>query len=714
MQYTTTEMAETNPDVLAMLNLPENETSLSPMGQNAPAPNVQTSIVSPNIPVQGVAESDQAILKKLNDAWAADNVSPHDLVNKVAYEGLSGQDVDPFDWKKMTLGMATSVAASIPEGAKGYKWGQKLTQTLPNRGWLGAVKATTPVVTGALRGAAASAAALGSTEFTYDVVDDLVSGKEFDPAAAYDSAWDAAQTDFLFSSAGGLGLPVVAKTYRVAKEGTGALKGMLPKRTPIAGKAGLGDKSIVQIEKLQKELVEMGGSLLPSMVTDKAVPKFLEQIAKVSKFTRGTVENYFNIYGQFMGKQIDEMVSMFGTTDPRKQGQVLTAFINQNDAALRQIVDPLYKALDIKGKGVTVDVRKRAAALADEISQSGPYRAQPKVNKEGVLVPQTTASGKTAAVLKDLRSMPDDLNFFEAHQKLSTIKGDLADLRASTNPDSKLATVLRQQQELIEEGMEESAKRLSPSLQKEYQEVTDYYSRGRKVVGATWLKSALKQSDPATVGRILTQDGLSEGLIQIKDLRKIAAQFKADLPKPSKGASNKEVAEYKAMLKGLDADPLEGIRRGYLDELLRTNPDDSLSSATLFANKLKQPRFRATFNELFAGTSVPVKIDEILENLMILSRSDKSQQGFALTIAGAEQQVLTDPKVNVMFKSFLPAFFASRQVSAKSMDKLINLQKVAIASQQRGVKLPPAFYKSFESLVGTGNIMGTTLTAGDN
>ena len=191
-------------------------------------------------------------------------------------------------------------------------------------------------------------------------------------------------------------MPVVAKTYRVAKEGTGALKGMLPKRTPIAGKAGLGDKSIVQIEKLQKELVEMGGSLLPSMVTDKAVPKFLEQIAKVSKFTRGTVENYFNIYGQFMGKQIDEMVSMFGTTDPRKQGQVLTAFINQNDAALRQIVDPLYKALDIKGKGVTVDVRKRAAALADEISQSGPYRAQPKVNKEGVLVPQTTASGKTA------------------------------------------------------------------------------------------------------------------------------------------------------------------------------------------------------------------------------------------------------------------------------------------------------------------------------
>ena len=173
MQYTTTEMAETNPDVLAMLNLSENETSLSPMGQNAPAPNVQTSIVSPNIPVQGVAESDQAILKKLNDAWAADNVSPHDLVNKVAYEGLSGQDVDPFDWKKMTLGMATSVAASIPEGAKGYKWGQKLTQTLPNRGWLGAAKATIPVVTGAVRGAAASAAALGSTEFTYDVVDDL-------------------------------------------------------------------------------------------------------------------------------------------------------------------------------------------------------------------------------------------------------------------------------------------------------------------------------------------------------------------------------------------------------------------------------------------------------------------------------------------------------------------------------------------------------------
>ena len=111
MQYTTTEMAETNPDVLAMLNRQLNEPSVSPEGQNLPVPNVQTSIVSPNVPVQGDEESDQAILKKLNDAWAADNVSPHDLVNKVAYEGLSGQDVDPFDWKKMTLALRVTSGA---------------------------------------------------------------------------------------------------------------------------------------------------------------------------------------------------------------------------------------------------------------------------------------------------------------------------------------------------------------------------------------------------------------------------------------------------------------------------------------------------------------------------------------------------------------------------------------------------------------------------
>ena len=697
--------AVTDPATLALLRgepMPSEGMGASPIDE---------SMIIPVTPNPTGAVTDMDLLEKLNDSWEADNTNPSDVIDTLTYEATTGEEVDPFDWKKMVAGMSASIAASIPQGKKGYEWGQRLTSKLPNRGAFGVVKAAVPVVAGAVRGSLASGAALGTTEFSYDTVDALVSGEDFDPSEAFAQAWDAAETDFIYSSAGSLGLPVVAKAYRGGKQGVKALRDKFPKRQPVAGKAGLADESINQIVKLQAQLKEMGASLLPSMVTDKATPKLLEQVAKVSKLTRGTVENYFNIYGQFMGNQVDNMVSRFSNTSPRKQGQVLQAFISQNDNALAKIVDPIYKGLAIKGKGVNVDVRSEARKLADEISQSGQYRAQPKVGKDGKVIKQTTARGGVAQVIADLRATPENLNFYEAHQRLSKVKSAIADLRGSSNPDNNLVDVLIKQQRLLESGMDASAKKLSPALQKEYADVTAYYKRGREVVGAEWLKAAMKNNDPATIGRILTQDGLSEGIIQIKQLRKAAADFKKDLPKPPKGASQREIDEYNEMIKGLDVDPLEGIRRGFLDEILRSSPDDAISSAEKFANKLKQPRFRETFEELFKGTGVPAQMDEMLENLAILSRTDKAQQGFALTVAGAEQRVLTEPKLTVMFKSIMPAFLAGMQITPKKMDKLISLQKAAIAAEKQGVDISQQLALSLEKLVGRGNILGTAYTA---
>jgi hypothetical protein len=695
----------TDPATLALLRgepMPSEGMGSSPIDQ---------SMLIPVTPNPTGAVSDTELLEKLNDSWQADNINPSDVIDTLTYEATSGEEVDPFDWKKMVAGMSASIAASIPQGKKGYEWGQRLSSKLPNRGVFGVVKSALPVVTGAVRGSLASGAALGTTEFSYDTVDALVSGEDFDPSEAFAQALDAAETDFIYSSAGSLGLPVVTKAYRGGKQGVKALRDKFPKRQPVAGKAGLADESINQIVKLQAQLKEMGASLLPSMVTDKVTPKLLEQVAKVSKLTRGTVENYFNIYGQFMGKQVDNMVSRFSNTSPRKQGQVLQAFISQNDNALAKIVDPIYKGLAIKGKGVNVDVRAEARKLADEISQSGQYRAQPKVGKDGEVIKQTTARGGVAQVISDLRATPENLNFYEAHQRLSKVKSAIADLRGSSNPDNNLVDVLIKQQRLLESGMDASAKKLSPALQKEYADVTAYYKKGREVVGAEWLKAAMKNNDPATIGRILTQDGLSEGIIQIKQLRKAAADFKKDLPKPPKGASQREIDEYNKMIKGLDVNPLEGIRRGFLDEILRSSPDDAISSAEKFANKLKQPRFRETFEELFKGTGVPAKMDEMLENLAILSRTDKAQQGFALTVAGAEQKALTEPKLAVYFKSIMPAFLAGMQITPKKMDKLISLQKAAIAAEKQGVDISQQLAISLEKLVGRGNILGTAYSA---
>ena len=198
----------TDPTTLALLRgepMPAQGMGSSPIDQ---------SMVIPVTPNATGAVTDTELLAKLNDSWEADNINPSDIIDTLAYEGVSGEEVDPFDWKKMVAGMSASIAASIPQGKKGYEWGQRLTSKLPNRGAFGVAKGVVPVVTAAARGSLASAAALGATEFSYDTVDALVSGEEFDPSETFSQAWDAAETDFIYSSAGSLGLPLVAKGYR--------------------------------------------------------------------------------------------------------------------------------------------------------------------------------------------------------------------------------------------------------------------------------------------------------------------------------------------------------------------------------------------------------------------------------------------------------------------------------------------------------------------
>ena len=46
------------------------------------------------------------------------------------------------------------------------------------------------------------------------------------------------------------------------------------------------------------------------------------------------------------------------------------------------------------------------------------------------------------------------------------------------------------------------------------------------------------------------------------------------------------------------------------------------------------------------------------------------------------------------------------------MDKLISLQKAAIAAEKQGVDITTQLTLSLDKLIGRGNIMGTTLSAG--
>jgi hypothetical protein len=250
---------------------------------------------------------------------------------------------------------------------------------------------------------------------------------------------------------------------------------------------------------------------------------------------------------------------------------------------------------------------------------------------------------------------------------------------------------------MLKEAMDEAAGTLSPALKKQYDEVTDMYNKGKNVVTSTYLKKALEVNDPVQIGAMLTADGLTYGIKEVKELKKLAAQYKAKLPKDSK-------------VKGLDADPMEGIRKGFLEQILKVGPDSSIQSFQQLRKKLAEPKFKETFDELFKGTAAQKQLDTLFDELSILERVQSGGSGFQLAVAQGEFSAVRNPKVGILLKGFIPSFLASREIAPKNIEKVINMIKTAKAAENKGVVLPKGFDERLQQLL-TGQKVGLGLGA---
>ncbi len=613
--------------------------------------------------------TDETVLKQLKEGFSPEIET---VLDSQVDQVNTPQTKDPetwADWVSPALELGTALSVVGPATAKGAAIGAPLG---PAGSFAG----------GLLGGVSASAAAVYASRFAGENIEDLIEGREFNPDRAVQEAMDSAQTDAIVSTIFGVGAPVLSRSYQAGKQF-------------VATKKNLDLESIDLVVDLQKKLKEYGAGLLPSMVSPNSkAAEILTNIAKVSQLTKGTVDRYLKTYGTYMGDQAGQLLQSFKAGGPLKQGEALQALITQTDQALREIVDPLYKNIDAAGKGVVVDAGSEGKALARSIKQQ--YRAEPKLNKDGDIIPQYRyPNGSVASDIKYLETLPTDLSFYEAHKRLSLVKKRMYNAGRGADVDADRVAILQQTADMLEESMTKAAENLNPSLLKEYKEVTNMYSKGQKVVTGTWLKKALEINDPAQIGAMLTAKGNTYGLKEITELKKLAAEYKAKLPKDSK-------------IEGLDADPMIGIRKGFLAETLRTTSDEGIGSFEKLRKQMEDPRYRETFDALFAGTSTPKKVQTLFDELAILERVQSGGAGFALSVASRELSAPANPEVGIMFKAFLPAFVASRALATKNIDKVINMTKAAKEASKQGKQLPKDFKPKLQMLL-TGQKVGLGL-----
>jgi hypothetical protein len=550
---------------------------------------------------------------------------------------------------------------------------------------------------GLIGGVASSALAAGTGRFIGEAAEDYFEGRVVDPEKALQKATEAATQDAIWSTIFGLGFPVLSKGAQ--KVGQEVSKKFSGKYTT--------DEAIETVADLQEKLKEYGATLMPTMVSGGKRNEILFDVAKVSLVTKNTVDEVFKNYEKYMGAQTEQLVSSFKAGTPRQHGENLLALRQATDSALQEIVSPFYKAISQEGKKIPVDITKSVKEQVKEIRarHRGKPKKDPQTGKTVFQINWPDSATRNAHMY--LTNIPEKLSFQEAHTNLSVVKQRLFELSKSTDSSKAAAKIYEDTINILETQMDEAAESLSPVIKQQYDEVTRTYRNGRKVIDATYLKKAMDSLDPATIGGMLTQDGLSVGLEQVKNLKKLAKEYQERLPKDSPAAQ----------ALGSQEDVLEGIRRGYLESLFKIEGQGGTSSLRTVREKLKDPKFALTFNEVFKETpAVRKKIDKMIEELSILERASGSEAAFSLSLRGQELGAIrgaVSSPVNTLEQvlKFVPALMAKKAITAESIDKQIGLIKTATAYQNRGKQIPREYWSSWAKLVPKGVVIGTGVSA---
>ena len=633
-----------------------------------PRPQLDANQKATNSQVEGVGlasglVTDNKLLEELKTAFATEVKGGRQQVLK----RVDKPETDKpswADWVAPSLSISASLAAGIPAA----RYGAMAGAAFPPYG---------PAVGATVAGLAATIPLVFGSEYAGNAVEDLVEGREFNPDRAFQEAMDAAQTDAIIQIA----LPVI---------GTGAKTIYTGGKKLLTGKAGLTDDAIEEVVDLQARLKNYDPdlTLLPASAT-RGKKTYSTQIARVSQLSKKTVERLLTGYDKYMGAQINEVIGKFKGATPFEQGEALQTFIQQSKMAIDDIVDPIYKNIDKLGKGVIVDPAQAGMALSQQFKKKhrGKSITDPETGR--ITVRSAYPTSATASAVSRLRNLPSDLNFYEAHKRLSEAKKRLYNANKSTTKDSDLVEVLGAEVDMYAKVMKEAADTLSPALRKEYEDVTNFYSKSRDVVTASFLDKAVKVLDPSQIGAMLTKDGLEVPVSQIKNLKKLAAELKSKLPKGS-------------TVKGLDEDPLSGIRKGYLEQMFKLGGEGGQKSIAKFQKKLQEPKFKATFDALFEGTPVVKNMERVLKDLDILDSINKGGGGLQLSVAGAEYGVAKGSNANILasIRDLIPSFLAKRNIKQKNVDKLINMIKAATEAERRGVKLSPAYAMELNNLLG--------------
>jgi hypothetical protein len=442
--------------------------------------------------------------------------------------------------------------------------------------------------------------------------------------------------------------------------------------------------------ELQQELRARGTTLRATQIRpDSAVIEGVESAAEGGIGNRGIYQKLADSHQAYIDDQIDALIKAQSRLSTEQTGDLMHNLIENTRVASGEAYGKVFDALQEAGKGVNISIQgiRNFAQQGRYEAMEGLTKSAREIAKRGGKVP--FLDGQIKGAYDDILSLTPNMDFATAFKKLKSLKNRLTALRGdpatANNPAvAELTGIVKN----FEEQMLKQAGKANPELVEQYTKAMTDYSKTQRTLFNDTMLEALKK-DPELVARTLLAPGRTT---PIKDIKRLVAEAK----------KLKKSGE----LTGTVSDPLNGLRRSFLEGALSGQGGMGIEQVRGLESKLANPEFRRTFEALFDPQTVG-RIDKLIKQAQILSRgpggelalSIRSRQASAAESVIRPDRSLTQKLIGTVV-AMTPSLLTKAVTDPQKMDRLANLMTVVIKAQNEDKRIPPAAVRGILVLIG--------------
>ena len=515
------------------------------------------------------------------------------------------------------------------------------------------------------------------------------------------------------------------------------------------------------VAALQSKLTETGGTLLPS----QAVPEFrgaglAQEYAGASFFLKEEFDAILKQQDNYITKQITDFFDASSSLSRDEIGAGLKALVSDADKALKETVDPLYKAIDEQGavfiSGDSIKQTLKNSLLTEDVKSPSVTGILRTINR----LPSKMTPAEATKQKARLRALAQEEGMDAVGKRLLSravkaiegkmegpefVKGDALKALGKQALDSVIKesgeTALKGKYKAVADTLYGTQKRMSFS--EAHQRLSALKAEQRDLATSVGEKSSQAEKLIArAIGELeknmdITAKNLggelSEKYSYVKNFYKsgidsihgdwIVKSLKKDNPAKiaeflveageNVGVENINKLVLKAKQLGVGEggeNVLKSIRNVYLKKQF---PNGTANEVETFLRKINQPAFRDTFNAVMDQQTAK-KVLDLAKEVDIMSKGLKgTESSISLSVRSRELQAATKPALSDTLLLVLGGA-VRKSLSPEEMTRKINVAKVINSKILKNQEVPKSLWdKLVDNLemtaITTGLAIGSTV-----